>query len=215
MISFPNEFIFKMDDDEYFTIDHEQTAEIRVKGSRFIGNTCPVNNEQQATEFIHQVSQKFYNATHNCFAYHIGLNPTMISRYSDAGEPTGTAGLPILNVIKGKQLTNLVVVITRYFGGTKLGKGGLVRAYSECTQQVFEQCSMVKKFLYQKVQLEFDYSLTGIVMRVISLFNANVYESYFEPNPRLILLLRKSMVENFKSNLIESTSGKILICKLN
>lgn len=204
-----------MDDDEYFTIEHEHTAEIRVKGSRFIGNTCPVTTEQQASEFIHQISQKFYNATHNCFAYQIGFGPTNISRYSDAGEPTGTAGIPILNVIRGRQLTNLVVVVTRYFGGTKLGKGGLVRAYSDCTQQVIDQCSIVKKFLYQKLQLAFNYNLTGNVMRVVSLFNANVCESYFEQNARLILLLRKGKIEDFKSNLIEITSGKIHIRELN
>lgn len=204
-----------MDEDEFFTIEQEQTAEIRVKGSRFIGTACPVNTEQQATEFIHRVSQKFYDATHSCFAYQIGLGSSIVSRYSDAGEPTGTAGIPIFKVIKGKQLANIVIVITRYFGGTKLGKGGLVRAYSECTLHVLERCTVIKKYLYQKLQLEFDYNLTGPVMRVISLFNASVSESNYDQNPRLILLLRKSMVKNFKSNLIEVTSGKILIYEEN
>jgi len=198
-----------MIEDEYLTIEQQQTAEIKVKGSTFIGTACPINTEQQATDFIHQVSQKFYNATHNCYAYQIGLNPSVVFRMSDAGEPTGTAGAPILNVIKGKSLTNLAVVVTRYFGGTKLGKGGLVRAYSECTQNVIEQCSIIQSYIYQTLRLEFDYHLTNPVMRVISSFNANIHDSSYDQNARLVISLRKSLAENFKLNLIELTSGKI------
>lgn len=198
-----------MDEDEYFTIDQGHSAETKVKGSRFIGTPCPVNTEQQATEFIHRVSQKFYDATHNCYAYQIGQPASIITRYSDAGEPAGTAGLPILNVIQGKLITNIAVVITRYFGGTKLGKGGLVRAYSDCTQRVIEQCSIVKKYLYQKLRLEFDYKLTGPVMRVISSFDANIIESIYDQNAILTLSLRKSMAEKFTQNLIDITSAKI------
>ncbi|UCE07219.1 MAG: YigZ family protein [bacterium] len=200
-----------MDEDEYFTIDQQYSAETKVKGSRFIGTACPVNTEDQAVEFIRLVSMKFYDATHNCYAYLIGYQPSIITRYSDAGEPGGTAGLPILNVIKGKQLTNIVIVITRYFGGTRLGKGGLVRAYSECTRKVIDQCSIIKQYIFQKLRLKFDYNLTGPVMRVVSLFNANILESIYKQQVSLVLTLRKSQIENFKSNLLEISSGKVSI----
>jgi len=204
-----------MDEDEFLTIEREQTAEIKVTGSRFIGTAYPITTEKQASEFIQRISRKFFNATHNCYAYQIGSHSVTITRYSDAGEPAGTAGLPILNVINGRQLTNVAVVITRYFGGTKLGKGGLVRAYSQCTRQVLDQCSMVKKYLYQKLKLEFDYNLTGSVMRVISSLHANIHESIYDKNSTLILYLRKSMVKRFKSDLLETTSGKISISEVN
>jgi len=198
-----------MDQDEYFTIDQQYSAEIKVKGSRFIGTAYPVSTEAQANEFIHRISVKFRDATHNCYAYLIGHQPSIITRYSDAGEPAGTAGPPILNVIRGRGLTNVAVVITRYFGGIKLGKGGLVRAYSECTQKVIGRCTIIKKYIYERIQLEFEYALTGPIMRLISLFQAKIDESIHGQTTELILFIRKSKVEDLKSRLIEATSGKI------
>ena len=200
-----------MDEDEYLTILGERTAEIKVKGSKFIGTIRPVATEHDALEFINLISKKYYDATHSCYAYLIGHHPSIIARYSDAGEPAGTAGSPILNVIKGKGLTNVAVVITRYFGGTKLGKGGLARAYSECTQKVIDQCIIAKKYIYERVQVEFDYALTGPIMRVISSFQAKIDESKHGQATQLILFIRKSRVEPVKLKLIEVTSGKINI----
>lgn len=204
-----------MEEDEFLTIEHERTAEIKVKGSRFIGTVHPITTEREAVDFIRTISQRFFNATHNCYAYQIGSHDAAISRYSDAGEPAGTAGLPILNVIHGRQLTNVAVVITRYFGGTKLGKGGLVRAYSECTQNVLDLCSIQKQYLYQKLSVVFDYNLTGKVMRLVSSSHAKILETIYDQDSRLILSLRKSKVTKFKSDLVEVTSGKILISELN
>ena len=200
-----------MDEDEYLTIQGRKTTEIKVKGSKFIGTIQPAGTEHHALEFVNFISKKYYDATHNCYAYFIGHPPSSITRYSDAGEPAGTAGMPILNVIKGKYLTNVAVVVTRYFGGTKLGKGGLVRAYTECTQQTIEKCTIVKKFIYQRIDIEFDYGLTGHIMRVISSFRAKIDESYHGQHTRLILSIRKSKADNLKQNLIEATSGKIRI----
>lgn len=198
-----------MDEDEYFTIAQMQTAEIKVKGSRFIGTIRPVALEHEAFEFINHVSQKFYDASHYCYAYLIGHPPSGSARYSDAGEPAGTAGVPILNSIRGKGLTNVAVVVTRYFGGTKLGKGGLARAYSECSRKAIEQGTIIKKYMLEKIQLEYDYAFTGPVMRVISTFQAKIDESVHGPTTKLILSLRRSRVEKFKLNLIETTSGQI------
>jgi uncharacterized YigZ family protein len=198
-----------MDEDEYLTIQGGRTAELKVKGSRFIGTIRPVSTEYDALEFINLMSKKYYDATHNCYAYLIGHHPSIIARYSDAGEPAGTAGLPILNVIKGKSLTNLAVVVTRYFGGTKLGKGGLARAYAECTRKAIEQCTIIKKYIYERIVLEFDYALTGPIMRVISSFQAKIDESKHGQATKLILSIRKGKLDNLRQNLIEATSGKI------
>jgi uncharacterized YigZ family protein len=200
-----------MDDDEFLTIDRGTTAEIKVKGSKFIGTIHPVATEHDAFEFINYISKKYYDATHHCYAYQIGCQPSCIARYSDAGEPAGTAGMPILNVIKGKNLTNVAVVVTRYFGGIKLGRGGLVRAYSECTRQTIAQCDLHKKYFYEKIPIEFDYAFTGPIMRVVSASQAKISESMHGQTTKLMLLVRKSLVEQFKLNLIEVTSGKIII----
>jgi len=200
-----------MDDDEYLTIDEKETAEIKVKGSKFIGTIHPVTIEHDAVEVINFISKKYYDATHHCYAYQIGCQPAIIARCSDAGEPAGTAGMPILNVIKGKNLTNVAVVVTRYFGGTKLGKGGLVRAYSECAQKTVEQCKLVKKFVYERISIEFDYILTGPIMRIISFFQAKINQSRHGQTTKLVLFVRKSLVDQLKLSLVEATSGRILI----
>jgi uncharacterized YigZ family protein len=197
--------------DEFFTIEQGQTAELKIKGSRFIGTAQPVVTEQEAAEFITQISKKFHDATHHCYAFQVGFHSSVIARYNDAGEPTGTAGMPILTVIKGKELTNIAVVVTRYFGGTKLGKGGLVRAYSDCTRNVLEKCSIVKKYFYQNLSLAFDYNLTGNVMRVISQVNGTVLHSSYDTIASIDVAVRLSLVDKFKTNLVDVTSGKISI----
>jgi len=197
--------------DEFFTIEQGQTAELKIKGSRFIGTAQPVVTEQEAAEFITQISKKFHDATHHCYAFQVGFHSSVIARYNDAGEPAGTAGMPILTVIKGKELTNTAVVVTRYFGGTKLGKGGLVRAYSDCTRLVLEKCPIVKKYFYQNLSLAFDYNLTGNVMRVISQVNGTVLHSSYDTIASVDVAVRLSLVDKVKTNLVDATSGKISI----
>ena len=200
-----------MKDDGFLTIKHQQQAEIKVKGSRFIATAKPVISEQQARNFITQISRKFYDATHNCWAYVIGHEDSVIARSYDNGEPVATAGQPILNIIQSKNLTNIAVVVTRYFGGTKLGKGGLIRAYSDCTREVLNQSSIIKKYLYERLVLEFAYDLTGAVMRMISKYKVDILESDYSMNTRLKLSIRKSKVDYFKFDLTELTSGKVIL----
>ena len=200
-----------MSDDEYFTIRQQQQSEIKIKGSRFIGTAHPVSNETQAKDFINQISKRYFDANHNCYAYIIGFGATKIFRFNDDGEPSGTAGQPILNVIQGKNLTNIVVVITRYFGGTKLGKGGLIRAYSDCTHETLKYCTIIKEYLYQQIELKFDYNFTGVVMRIISQYCVKILNSIYDQRTRLKLSIRVSKVEDFKQDLIELSAGNILI----
>ena len=200
-----------MSEDEYLTIEQQKQAEIKIKGSRFIGAAHPAPTEKQARDLIAQISKQYFDATHNCYAYNIGFGSSKISRFNDAGEPSGTAGQPILNVIQGKNITNIVVIVTRYFGGTKLGKGGLIRAYSGCAQEVLHNCSIIKKYLYETIELKFDYDLTGPTMRVISQQDAKILNSIYGQQTQLKLSIRQSRVKNFKQDLTELTSGKVII----
>ncbi len=200
-----------MDEDEFLTIDSPQQAEIKIKGSKFIGNADFAATENQAKEFIQQISRKYFDATHHCFAFKCGLPPNEMARYQDAGEPSGTAGLPILTMINRKNLTNIVLVVTRYFGGTKLGTGGLSRAYSDCARTVLEQSTLVKKYVFQKIQLQFEYGLTGAVMRVVSRFGARIDQADYSEVTNLNVEIRKSRALEFGRNLSEITAGRILI----
>ncbi|MFZ5515524.1 MAG: IMPACT family protein [Candidatus Zhuqueibacterota bacterium] len=201
-----------MNEDEYFTIGLQQrTAELKIKGSRFIGNAAPVATEELATEFIHSIARQFYSATHNCYAYSFGLSPSVTTRFNDDGEPSGTAGQPILSAILGRNLANVAVVVTRYFGGTKLGKGGLVHAYADCANLALDACPVIRNYIYSQAKVKFDYALTGAVMHLVDLFDATVEESFYGDRTELALAVRRSVFEDFKNQLIEKTAGNISI----
>ncbi|NOZ60828.1 MAG: YigZ family protein [Calditrichaeota bacterium] len=196
-------------DDEYFTIVAAKPAEIKIKGSRFIGTAAQIADEQAARDFIHKISNHYHNATHNCFAYVVGFPPQQISRFHDDGEPAGTAGQPILSVIQGQGLNFVAVVATRYFGGTKLGKGGLIRAYSDCTRAALENCRIEKRYIYESFRIVFPYDLTGAVMRALSQFDARVEDSRYGQASQLLVSVRRSIADDFKNQLVEVTSDKL------
>ncbi|MFG6319497.1 MAG: YigZ family protein [Clostridia bacterium] len=127
------------------TISDDATSEVIEKKSRFIANMFYVESLEEAEEKIKQIKKKYYDARHNCFAFNIYNENGNISRFSDDGEPSGTAGAPILAILNAQNLSNVLVVVTRYFGGILLGTGGLVRAYSEATKQAIENASIIKK----------------------------------------------------------------------
>lgn len=134
--------------------------EITIQKSRFIGYVKRVETEEDAQEFIQEIKKKHYNATHNCSAYMIGEND-QIQKANDDGEPSGTAGVPILEVLKKKGLKDTAVVITRYFGGIKLGAGGLIRAYGSTTSQAIKTTGIVKRQLMQCISVKVEYPLLG------------------------------------------------------
>ena len=196
-------------DDVYFTIEHRKQATIKIKGSRFIGTIAPVKDEAAAKKFVEEISKQFFDATHNCYAYVVGCPPKQITRVNDDGEPSGTAGQPILSVIQGMNLNFICAVVTRYFGGTKLGKGGLIRAYSECTRQALSKCNIKKEFIKERVKFSFPYDSTGTVMHVISQFAAQLIDSKYGSDTEMTVQIRKSKAQGFKEQLIEATSGKL------
>ncbi|MBN1347862.1 YigZ family protein [candidate division KSB1 bacterium] len=200
-----------MQSDEFMALSSSCEAEITVKGSRFIGHAMAVETREQAEAAIADIAKCYYDASHNCFAYRIGHASDLVFRYSDDGEPAGTAGAPIHNVLAGKGISNIAVVITRYFGGTKLGKGGLVRAYGECTRQTLIVARVEKKYHYAKLQLNFDYSLTSDVRRILSKMGTVELASDYGAAVELIIQVRKSYRDSLIEQLIDATAAKITI----
>ncbi|MEJ8778794.1 YigZ family protein [Pseudogracilibacillus sp. ICA-222130] len=145
---------------KYYTIKCDGFHEITIQKSRFIGYVTRVHDEEEAQQFIQRIKKKHHDATHNCSAYIIGDNDE-IQKANDDGEPSGTAGIPMLEVLKKLQLKNTAVVVTRYFGGIKLGAGGLIRAYSSTTSETIKNVGIVERQLMQGMLVSFAYPLLG------------------------------------------------------
>lgn len=210
-IGFEVTYFMKNFSDEYSTLNQPAAAQIKVKGSRFIGNAFPAQTRDEAEALILEWSKKYYDATHNCFAYRIGLGSDIVQRYSDAGEPAGTAGLPIYQAIEGKDLSDIVVIITRYFGGTKLGKGGLVRAYRDATLAVLDVAEIRKKFLRAYYKINFPYEVTGEVMHLLETCGAEVTDSIYEQSVRLKVRIRLSLAPQLLKKLAEIQYKKVFV----
>lgn len=142
----------------FTTIFKDETVEIVERKSRFIANICYVENVDEAERRIREIKRKYYDAKHNCIAYRLIENSKIIEKSSDDGEPSGTAGGPMLNILKKNNICNVVVVVTRYFGGILLGTGGLVRAYSEATKKVIEKSVKLFKVEGKEIKIKLDYS---------------------------------------------------------
>lgn len=147
-----------MDNIEFYTIDGESKAEIIEKKSRFIANVYNIESKLKAEEKIKQLKKKYHDAKHNCFAFRIFENNAIIEKSSDDGEPSGTAGMPILNVIKKNDLNNILIVVTRYFGGILLGTGGLTRAYSGVASNAIDNASIIKQEPGIEANVEISYA---------------------------------------------------------
>ena len=144
--------------EEFETIIQDETTEIVEKKSKFIANLFYVENAKQVEEKIIEVKKKYHDARHHCIAYRYINENQVIEKSSDDGEPSGTAGAPMLNILQKNNLLNILVIVTRYFGGILLGTGGLVRAYSEVTQKAIEQSTLVKKIKRIEIEIKLDYS---------------------------------------------------------
>ncbi|NYB76027.1 YigZ family protein [Sedimentibacter hydroxybenzoicus DSM 7310] len=182
--------------------------EIIINKSKFIGTSVPVENEEEALSFIDSVRKEFKDASHNCYAYVIGENKN-IQRYSDDKEPSGTAGMPILNVINQENLINTAVVVTRYFGGVMLGAGGLVRAYTKGAKISLESGIIVERNLYYDVSFNLDYTLLGKMDNDLQKNNIIIKDKIYLETVKYSLLIKDDGIENIRTLLNEITNGKI------
>jgi len=152
---------------EYRTVLNRAAVEMEEKKSKFIASVKPVSNEEEALDFINSVRTEYYDSSHNVYAYRIG-GDNIAQRYSDDGEPSGTAGLPVLEVIRKMELQDIALVVTRYFGGVPLGAAGLARAYGKCASMGIEAARIVKKSLCSEIGVVVEYELAGRVHSVIA-----------------------------------------------
>jgi uncharacterized YigZ family protein len=195
---------------EYLTIKESKTVKLKEKGSIFIAQVYPISSEGEAKTHIEEVKRKLFDATHHCFAFKIGKGGNEVFRQSDAGEPRGTAGKPILTAIQSNNLTDVLVVVTRYFGGVKLGTGGLSRAYHSSTLKVLNECDIVKKIKRTQMNLKVPLYLYGNVCKVLGKYNCDISKTDFkENNVEITLEIWEKRSSDFKNNLIEATDGKI------
>lgn len=190
----------------YKTLHEFGMDEIIIEKSRFIGYAKPIKTEEEAIEFVNEIKKKHKDATHNVWAYTLGKSMN-IQRYSDDGEPQGTAGIPTLEVIKKEDLRDVVVVVTRYFGGVKLGAGGLVRAYTKGAKVGIDAGKVVSKVLYKDVRIKIDYNQLGKVQNEIMNMNYFMKDTIYEDNVVLVIYSRENEVSDLISKITDITSA--------
>lgn len=195
---------------EYKTILNSATAEFEEKKSKFIANVKPVTNENAAVEFINSLKSKYWNATHNVYAYSIN-NDTLIQRYSDDGEPSGTAGMPTLEVIKRMGIQDVVVVVTRYFGGTLLGASGLIRAYSKSAALGLEAAEIVTRKLCLNVNIVVEYTLFGRLQNMLITNNNIIKDIQYGQDVELCVLIEAGNEEKLIIEITENSNGRAII----
>ncbi|MDR2899617.1 MAG: YigZ family protein [Clostridiales bacterium] len=191
----------------YRTFLKSGKSEIIEKKSRFIGSASFVDSEDKANEFINSVRKSNNGANHNVFAYRIE-GPTVLERQSDDGEPSNTAGLPLLDVLRGERILNGVIVVTRYFGGTLLGTGGLVRAYGKAAKECALDAVIVDKNLYACISISVDYSLSGKVEYEVLKFGAVIADTVYTENVEFKVYIITCESDKFIKDMTNLTGGK-------
>lgn len=193
----------------YKTVYRGGTAEIVEKKSRFIAHSAHVESEEEALAFIEQIKKQYWDARHNCHAFSVGVtNET--ARCSDDGEPAQTAGKPMLDVLMGQQLKNTVVVVTRYFGGTLLGTGGLVRAYSAAVQEGLKESLIIDKFLCRRVRMSMDYTMLGKMQYLAAKLNLMILDTLYTEGVEMQLLVPDTQYAAFIKEVTEASNGKVV-----
>ena len=190
----------------YKTLHDFGSDEYVVEKSTFIGYAKPIKSEEEAVEFINQIKKKHKDATHNVWAHTVG-ETMKIQRYSDVAEPQGTAGIPTLEVIKKEDLRDVVVVVTRYFGGIKLGAGGLVRAYTKGAKIGIEAAQIIQKVKYKEVSVTIDYNQIGKVQNEIMNMGYTIKDTLYSEKVEIIVYSREEDVDSLKAKMIDITSG--------
>lgn len=202
-------------EDVYYTIRQATRHEIKVRGSRFIGECAEVTTVEAAMAYLGAVRKREHAATHHCYAYTVGLHEDMLFKYSDDGEPSGTAGRPIYDVAMGRGLSNTIVVVTRYFGGTKLGTGGLVRAYSEAAIGVLEAADRKENYLTTRYDIVLDFHLYDLLNKVIHRFEARQVDAEFTDRVRAVIEVRRSLAEALQHEIVQLSGGKAKIAQID
>ena len=190
----------------YKTVKGEAESLMIEKKSKFIASVCPCDTEEEALEFLKTIKSKYPDATHNVYAYVIDENN--IFRYSDDGEPQGTAGMPVLDVIRKEGIVDVCVVVTRYFGGTLLGTGGLVRAYGASAKQGLVEAQIIKRSLCNVIAVKVDYTLVGIMQHKIATENLITEDTDYANDVTFYVCCLMEHTKKFIDEVIDLTNGK-------
>ncbi len=196
-----------MNGNEYKVIYEGGSGEIEEKKSRFIANIRPVESEEEATAFIAEMKKQYWDARHNCSAFVIGKNQEL-TRCSDDGEPSGTAGRPMLDVLLREGIHNAAVVVTRYFGGTLLGTGGLVRAYQKSVQEGLANCVVIEKQQGWILEIQTDYNGMGKIQYLFGNEQISVINTEYSDSVRMTVVVPEEKKQQIEDKLIDVTGGQ-------
>lgn len=191
----------------YKTVYRGGQGEIEEKKSRFIANIFPISNEEEALDFLAKIKKQYWDARHNCFAYTVGKN-FELQRCSDDGEPGGTAGRPMLDVLVKEGVHNCIVVVTRYFGGTLLGTGGLVRAYQKATQEGLANSTIIENMQGRQATIATDYNGIGKLQYLTAKNQIVTTDSRYTDRVELDVMIPLEKLDTFLAEVTEATSGK-------
>jgi uncharacterized YigZ family protein len=184
-------------------VSEATTASILILGSKFLAALAPTESESDATAYLHLRSRRYPDASHHCWAQRLGRPGELSERSSDAGEPSGTAGRPILDALRGEHLENVSCVVTRYFGGTKLGTGGLVRAYADAAGSVISEAVIVERTIVRSISLDFDHERTGIVYRALEEFEVHFQQGHYDERAHGHIEVPRSRVPLLRGRIME------------
>ncbi len=199
-------------DPDYFrTVETASEGTLTEKGSKFLGRVLPVKTVEEAAVQLDAVRKTHHDATHHCFAWRLGYAAEPGEKYSDAGEPSGTAGRPILDAICAAEIWDVLVVVMRWFGGTKLGTGGLKRAYRQAADLALGNAAIVTKMMVLSYRLGFPHDRTGVVYRVLDDCNTKVLSSDFGGQAHLEVTVKRSEGAAFVQRLTDAGRGKIQV----
>lgn len=198
--------------DYYYTIEKNATTEFKDRGSKFIGYAFPVGSPEIFKERLNEVKKEHPKATHHCFAYRIGLDGNSF-RASDDGEPSGSAGKPILGQIDSRELVNVAVIVVRYFGGTLLGVPGLINAYKSAAALVLQMTPLVQKQVEQELIVQFDYTQLNEIMRVVKQYNSRVVKQEMQLFCSMTIAVPRNRFEEISYTLKEIRNVEVLKLK--
>lgn len=198
--------------DAYHTVYRGGSGEIVEKKSRFIAEVFPVTSEEEAMQYLEEARKRYWDARHHCWAYVLGRNPSA-ERMSDDGEPAGTAGKPILEVIRGHQITDVLVIVTRYFGGTLLGTGGLVRAYTASAAEGLKHSEIITRFHGFKLRIAADYTSLGKIQYLLAQRGICILESMYTDKVELIVLVPDEEEGALYKEIMDGTNGQAVLEK--
>lgn len=197
-------------EDSYFTIRKTASSELKISKSKFIAQTIPFTSQLEIPEIIKSFKKEFYDASHHPYAFRAGINKDNF-RFSDDGEPSGSAGKPVLEAIDKHNVTDVIVIVARYFGGVKLGVGGLRRAFFEAADLCLNDSEKIEKLITEKLNLEFDYKYMNQVMNLIESEKIKLLKNTSDEKCKLQLEIRLSKIDKVKTELQSFTNGSIKI----